>query len=355
MRIFITGICGFVGSALAFGLRDGWPDWEILGIDNLLRPGSELNRQALQRRGVKLVHGDIRSPSDFEVLPPCDWILDAAANPSVLAGFDGKTSTRQLLEHNLVGTINLLELAKNWRAGFLMLSTSRVYSVRALSTIAVQPRGDRFEPSLEKAVPGLSRQGIAESFSTEPPLSLYGASKRASELLVCEYADAFGLPASINRCGVLAGPGQFGTAEQGIFSYWIHCWRARRPLKYIGFGGTGRQVRDCLHVRDLLPLVTQQINRPDAAKPRVLNIAGGSDQSASLLELSAWCQQRFGPNAVTAELRDRPFDVPWLVLDSGAAAAAWNWKPQTPLLTVWNEIAAHAEENPDWLQNTICG
>src|SRR6185436_16095182 len=169
-------------------------------------------------------------------------------------------SSRQLIEHNLSGTINLLELAKDWRSGLIILSTSRVYSLRELAAIPVQVKGDRFVPDLkEKRLMGLSAQGVAEEFSTEPPLSLYGASKRASELLALEYGAAFDLPVFINRCGVLAGAGQFGKIDQGIFSFWIHSYCHKRPLKYIGFGGEGYQVRDCLDARDLLPLVHQQM------------------------------------------------------------------------------------------------
>ena len=112
MRILITGVCGFVGSTLARGLREDWPDWEIVGLDNLIRAGSAGNWETLRERGVKLIHGDVRHPGDLEALPHCDWIIEAAANPSVLAGVDGKTSSRQLIEHNLVGTINTLELMK---------------------------------------------------------------------------------------------------------------------------------------------------------------------------------------------------------------------------------------------------
>ena len=352
MRILITGICGFVGSTLVSGLREGWPEWEILGLDNLVRAGSERNRRTLRELGVKLYHGDVRNPSDLEVLPSCDWIIEAAANPSVLAGVDGKTSSRQLIEHNLVGTINMLELQKQWRCGFTILSTSRVYSIQSLAAIPVEVQGDRFVPRSDACVPGFSSNGVAEAFSTEPPLSLYGASKRASELLACEYAESFDLPMSILRCGVLAGAGQFGKIDQGIFSYWIHSWCRKRPLRYIGFNGTGCQVRDCLHARDLVPLVAQQIATPRPDVPRVLNLSGGLGQIASLLQLSAWCAQRFGPHSVTAEAKDRPFDVPWLVLDSSRAAQIWGWKPQTPLEAIWAEIAEHAERNPDWLDAT---
>ena len=351
MRILITGVCGFVGSTLALGLREGWPDWEIVGLDNFVRAGSELNRARLKQRGVKVLHGDIRNPSDLESLARCAWILDAAANPSVLAGVDGKTSSRQLLEHNLLGTVNLLELARAWRSGFLMLSTSRVYSIRELAALPVEVNGDRFVPGAAK-ISGFSPQGVAENFSVEPPLSLYGSSKRASELLACEYAEAFGVPVFINRCGVLAGAGQFGKIDQGIFSFWIHSWRSQRPLSYIGFNGSGHQVRDCLHARDLLPLIASQIQKPRADSLRIVNVSGGVAQSASLRQLSMWCEKRFGARPVSAVKESRPFDVPWLVLDSSAALRIWNWQPQTSLDAIWTEIAGHAEKNPHWLEAT---
>ena len=353
MRILITGACGFVGNTVALALREGWPDWQIVGLDNLVRPGSELNRARLKQRGVKLLHADIRNPSDLETIARCDWILDAAANPSVLAGVDGKTSSRQLLEHNLFGTVNLLELARGWNSGFLMLSTSRVYSIHQLAAIPVEAKGTRFEPRSKKSKwVGFSSRGVAEAFSTAPPLSLYGSSKLASELLACEYAEAFGLPVVINRCGVLAGAGQFGKIDQGIFSFWIHSWRAQRPLKYIGFKGTGFQVRDCLHARDLVPLLAKQIQKPRKNAPRIVNVSGGRKQSASLLELSAWCEGEFGKGKISGSRETRPFDVPWLVLDSSLAKEVWDWTPQTSLEVIWNEIAQQAEANPRWLELT---
>jgi CDP-paratose 2-epimerase len=353
MRILITGACGFVGSTIALALREGWPDWEVVGLDNLVRPGSETNRSRLKQRGTKLIHADIRNPSDLETIARCDWLLDAAANPSVLAGVDGKSSPRQLLEHNLFGTVNLLELARAWNSGFLMLSTSRVYSIHQLAALPVQAKAARFQPNAKKTkLAGFSDHGVAEDFSTAPPLSLYGSSKLASEVLACEYAEAFKLPVFINRCGVLAGAGQFGKVDQGIFSYWIHSWCAQRPLKYIGFKGTGFQVRDCLHARDLVPLLVKQIKQPQKDAPRIINVSGGIKQSASLLELSAWCENRFGKGNISGSKETRPFDVPWLVLDSSLARKVWQWTPQTSLESIWNEIAAHAVANPRWLEAT---
>ncbi len=350
MRILITGICGFVGSALARELPARLEGIEIVGLDNLSRAGSEQNRTALRNQRVRVIHGDIRSASDLENLPKVDWIIDAAANPSVLAGISKETSSRQLVEHNLFGTVNLVEFCKRHQTGMVLLSTSRVYSLARLCALPMRTKDGQFEPGFDEChEPGLSPSGISEAFSAQAPLSLYGCAKLASEMLVLEYGFAFGFPIHINRCGVLAGAGQFGKADQGIFSFWIHSYHTRRPLTYIGFAGTGHQVRDCLHPRDLASLVAMQLRHPEKGG-RVLNVSGGVANSISLARLSDWCCQRFGPHTVSCDPQNRPYDVPWLVLDSSVADKEWNWRPTTPMETTLREIADHAEKNPRWLE-----
>ena len=114
MRILISGICGFVGGTLARELAAA--GHQVAGFDNFIRPGSETNREELKALGIRLFHADLRAASDVEALPAADWVIDAAANPSVLAGVDGRTSSRQLVEHNLGGTVNLLEYCKQHRS-----------------------------------------------------------------------------------------------------------------------------------------------------------------------------------------------------------------------------------------------
>jgi CDP-paratose 2-epimerase len=349
MRILISGVCGFVGSELARALAAR--GHTVAGFDNFIRPGSETNRAALKKSGVKLFHGDLRAASDLEPLPAADFVIDAAANPSVLAGVDGRTSSRQLVEHNLGGTVNLLEFCKAHRAGFVLLSTSRVYAIAPLAELPVEVRDGAFRPSeTAELPPGLGAAGVRETFSTLAPVSLYGATKLASEALALEYGEIFGLPVFVNRCGVLAGAGQFGRADQGIFAYWINAWRRKRALKYLGFGGSGHQVRDALHPRDLVGVLEKQFAAPKlAATDRVVNFAGGAANAMSLRQLSAWCAAKFGPHAVAADGAPRPFDIPWMVLDCAKAARVWGWKPQTPLAAILDEIAAHAEAHPEWL------
>jgi CDP-paratose 2-epimerase len=351
MKLLITGAAGFVGSTLIETLLASAEGLEIVGLDNLVRAGSELNREKLRRLGVSFVHGDVRVASDFDNLPAVDWVIDAAANPSVLAGIDGRTSSRQVLEHNLFGTVNMLEYCRRCGAGFILLSTSRVYSIPPLAALPVGVEDDAFFPVIDETTPtGLSARGISELFSTTPPVSLYGASKLASETLALEYGEAFDFEVRINRCGVLAGAGQFGRADQGIYSFWIHSWLREKPLKYIGFEGKGRQVRDCLHPRDLVPLLRKQFEASGADRTRTLNIAGGAASSLSLAQLSAWCTERFGPRSIASDPAPRPFDLPWVVLDATLAGERWDWRPHTSILSVLEEIAVHAEKNPGWLE-----
>jgi CDP-paratose 2-epimerase len=351
MRILISGACGFVGSTLVRAFARNGAGHQLYGFDNFIRPGSESNRAELAALGVKLFHADLRSVSDLEVLPPCDWVIDAAANPSVLAGLDGRTSSRQLIEHNLAGTVNLLEYCKRHRAGFILLSTSRVYSIPPLAALPVEVESHAFRPAAgAKFPPGLTGAGVDETFSTAAPVSLYGATKLASEALALEYGAAFDLPVFINRCGVLAGAGQFGRPDQGILAYWINSHLRRRPLKYIGFDGQGHQVRDFLHPRDLLPLLERQFAAPKlGTSERIANVSGGLASTLSLRQLTDWCGGKFGPHPVSAEPAPRPFDVPWMVLDHAHATRRWNWRPQTPIGAILDEIAGHAQANPGWL------
>ncbi len=357
MRLLITGICGFVGSTLARALRDYFPTAQIVGIDNFSRSGSWLNRQPLQDLGIKVWHGDLRQASDLETLPPVDWVIDAAANPSVLAGVDGKTSSLQLVQHNLLGTINLLEYCKRHGAGFVLLSTSRVYSIPGLCGLRMLEKAGGFVPDPAQAFsPGISPLGVAESYSTAPPVSLYGSTKVASEHLALEYGATFDFPVWINRCGVMAGAGQFGHPNQGIFAFWIHSFREGRPLKYIGFQGNGHQVRDCLHPRDLVPLLVKQFAEPLASdKPRVINVSGGLQNSLSLRQLTDWCEAWFGLNQVIKTDIERPFDIPWMVLDAGQAMQVWEWTPQIKIHQVLQEIAEFAEANENWCSVSVSG
>jgi CDP-paratose 2-epimerase len=353
MRILITGICGFVGTAVAEALLERREGVTICGIDNLHRPGSEINRVRLRQRGVKFIQGDIRLASDFEVLPPADWVIDAAANPSVLAGLAGNVSSRQLFEHNLGSIVNVLEYCKAHRAGLLLLSSSRVYSIAALKALPLKQGADAVSLNTSADLPtGITARGIGIDFSTRAPVSLYGATKLACESIALDYGEAFGFPVWIDRCGVMAGPGQFGTPEQGIVAYWINAHLRRRALRYIGFDGTGKQVRDVLHPRDLAVLLDLQMRQERTGGQRVYTAGGGLANAMSLAQLTAWCDRRFSPHPVAADLNERPYDIPWVVMDNRDCERHFGWQPDTPAADLLEEVARHAEANPDWLERS---
>jgi len=352
LRILITGVCGFVGSVLAKHLKGALPGVDIVGLDNLMRKGSERNVESLCSLGVTFVRGDLRCASDLASLPAADWVVDAAAMPSILAGLSADNSSQQVVEHNLIGSLNLLEYCRRHASGFILLSTSRVYSIHALSQLALTESEVCFGLSREFQHPGISYMGIDESFSTSAPVSIYGATKLASETMAAEYGEAFGFLVFINRCGVLAGAGQFGRQDQGIFSYWLNSHFNKKPLRYLGFQGNGKQVRDCLHPTDLGRLVVLQIQSNDRNKPRVCHVGGGIDSAVSLKELTTWCDGRFGPHEVVSSDQVRPYDLPWVVLDASRAERVWGWKPTISREEILDEIALHAVENPRWLEST---
>lgn len=370
MRVLITGVCGFVGSTLARVIAGSHPDWNLIGCDNFLRAGSRINRSTLERCGVRVFEVDLRDDAFSQRVPAVDWVIDCAANPSVLAGTEGSSfgkfsSSRTAMEHNLWGTVNLLEYCKEHSAGLIMVSTSRVYSAKELARIPCRVDAERFEPNWDLATNpasgyafpiGLNQRGVSECFSTEPPLSLYGASKFASELLAREYATAFGFPVWIDRCGLMAGAGQFGKADQGIVAFWLHRYLHRGSLRMIGFDGTGHQVRDCLHPRDLWALIERQIAEgADASRPLVCNVSGGIESSFSLAELTRWCEERWGQRSssqvvIDRETTTRMYDCPWIVLDSSRAYNSWGWSPRVGLQEILTEVADHAESHPEWLE-----
>ena len=351
MRFLITGICGFAGSRIARNLLQNVEGLQITGIDNLRRPGSETNKGMLTALGVDVHHGDVRLVSDWEQMPAADWVIDAAAEPSVLAGVNSSTSARQLIEINLGGTVEALEYCRRHKAGLILISTSRVYSIPLLANLPVIVRDGAFVVDGSQSLPhGVSEHGVDAEFSTASPISLYGATKLASESLAAEYAYAFNLPMYINRCGVLSGAGQFGTAAQGIFAYWINACLQRRKLRYIGFDGMGHQSRDVLHIDDLASLIAMQIREAKAGQAPLYTVGGGADRAMSLRQLTEWCERRFGPHTVASDPTPRQYDLPWFVTDARRVQASFGWAPRHSTEDILNEIAEHALAHPHWLE-----
>ena len=332
--ILILGGAGFVGSSLAIGLKKLHPSWHIICLDNLKRRGSELNLTRFKQWDIEFVHGDVRSSSDLEPsVFPVDTIIDCSAEPSVLAGF---SSPQYVLQTNLVGTMNILELARQTQARLLFLSTSRVYPIEPLSSLNITESPTRLELAASQTLPGVSPEGIAEHFPLEGYRSLYGATKLASELLIAEYRQAYGIQAIVNRCGVLTGPWQMGKVDQGVFVLWVAAHYFQKPLSYIGYGGSGKQVRDLLHIEDLLRLVDYQLNNFESLDGDVLNVGGGRENSLSLLETTKLCEMITGKSTVIKPVTtEREGDIPIFITDSTRIKQKTSWQPQiTPEKTI---------------------
>ena len=115
-KILITGGAGFVGSNLAILLKQEFLDIDVIAVDNLKRRGSELNLKRLNYHGVNFIHGDIRNKEDLESINSFDLLIDCSAEPSVTAGYG--ESPEYLLNTNLIGTINCLEVVRKCNAAF---------------------------------------------------------------------------------------------------------------------------------------------------------------------------------------------------------------------------------------------
>lgn len=325
--IFITGGAGFVGSNLAVAFRLKYPRMRVLVMDNLKRRGSELNLARLREYGIEFCHGDIRCPEDFPTAE-YDAMIECSAEPSVLAGFGG--SPLYVVNTNLTGTINCLEEARKRKADVVFLSTSRVYPYDPINALQIEDQESRFAWKPGQVFNGWSAKGIAEDFPLAGPRSIYGASKLCSEYVLQEYISMYGLRGVINRCGVIAGPWQFGKVDQGVFTLWMLAHYFRRDgLKYIGFGGSGKQVRDLLHVDDVFRLIDTELGMMDRLNGRIFNAGGGQEVSLSLLETTELCREITGNRiSIGSDEVTRPADLGIYVTDNELVTRETGWQPQ---------------------------
>ncbi len=351
MRVLVTGGAGFVGGNLVVALAQRHPEWEIVALDNLMRRGSELNLARLREAGVEFLHGDVREPADLAAAGSFDAMVECSAEPSVLAGF---ADTSYSVQTNLLGAFNCLERARAENAFLVFLSTSRVYPVAPQLELALVEEATRFELAESQPVGGASPAGISEDFPMAGARTLYGATKLSAEHLIEEYADAFGLRAVTNRCGVIAGPWQMGKVDQGVFSWWLLSHLFGRPLTYIGYGGSGKQVRDLLHVDDLIDLVDEQLGDPERWSGVVANVGGGRECSLSLLETTALCRELTGNEvAIGTEAETRPGDVPVYLSDCGRLHSLTSWRPRRGARDVLADLLAWSTEHEDDLRAAL--
>lgn len=342
-NLLVTGGAGFIGSNLAISFKHKYPKLKVYALDNLKRRGSELNLSRLKEIGVQFIHADIRNPEDLVLDFDVDLMIECSAEPSVIAGLDNPA---YIINTNLIGTVNCLELCRKHKADIIFLSTSRVYPYKAINKIKTIEADTRFKWLPDQHISGWSQDGINGDFTTKGPKTLYGATKLSSELLLEEYIANYGIKGVINRCGVIAGPWQFGKVDQGVFTHWMLAHYFKKPLKYIGFGGEGKQVRDLLHVDDLFNLIDIEVSRLPELNGKIYNVGGGKEVSLSLYETTKLCQEITGNKIkIGSDLNTRPGDISIYLSDNSKVTKELSWLPKKTAKSVLSNIFTWVNNN----------
>ena len=323
-KILITGGCGFIGTNLAIYLKKF--NYEVSTLDNLFRKGSKYNLKLLKSLGIKNYKIDIYNQTKLFKLKKFDIIIDCCAEAAVNIS---KYETTRVINTNLVGTINLVKKAKFDNSIIIFISTSRVYSIKELNLLINKK-------SLKKKLK--INKSINEKFNTLSPKSIYGFTKLASEMVIQEYAYAFDLKYLINRCGVISGPLQFGSQEQGFISLWLWRHLNRKKLSYTGFGGYGNQVRDVLHVIDLCELIKLQLDKFSRLNNKVFNVGGSKKNSISLRELTKICQAKTKNKIKINSIKNTSiYDIPYYVSNNSYLYKNYNWRPKRNINAIIND------------------
>ncbi len=349
MKILITGGAGFIGASLCVKLKKKYPAYSIIAFDNLRRRGSELNLAEFKLNNIEFIHGDIRNKEDLDALNPFDILIEASAEPSVMAGLNSDPT--YVINNNFNGSINCFNTCLKHKSKLIFLSTSRIYPIERIEGANFNEEETRFSFAENQMEKGISKLGISEELNLNGSRSFYGATKLASELFIEEYANFYNMEAAITRFGVIAGPRQMGKTDQGVVTLWMakHYWQ--QSLKYIGYGGLGKQVRDLLHVEDLIDLIDIQIHQIEQFKGKVYNAGGGINTSASLLEMTKICEEITGNKIVIeSEMETRPADLKMFVTDNTKIEKEIGWQPKHGVKSIFSDIFKWINENEDQLK-----
>jgi CDP-paratose 2-epimerase len=329
----VTGGAGFIGSNATVALaREGI---SVVAVDNLSRPSARLNVDWLAEAAgdsIEIVRADVR---DFAVLD--DVFAEHADTECVLhlAGQVAVTTSvaepRHDFDSNALGTFNALEATRRHLpdAVFLNASTNKVYG--QLEDHRIEEHETRY---VDADYPG----GVPESHPLDPH-SPYGCSKAAADVYTLDYARVYGLRAVSLRQSCIYGPRQFGIEDQGWVAWFAIAARLGLPITLYG---NGKQVRDLLHVDDLVALYVRVFEQADEVAGRAYNVGGGPASTLSLLELL----DRLGTPDVH-HAAPRPGDQKVFVADASRARTELGWSPQIPLDEGIEGLLGWVERNAD--------
>ena len=314
MKILVTGGCGFVGANICLTLNKY--GHKVFSLDVLKRNGSKFNLNLLKKSKIKNFNIDIFNYKKIKKLQKFDLIIDCCAEAAVEVS---KYQLDEVINTNLIGTFNILKKAKKDKAKLIFISSSRVYSISSINNL-INKKVLKKKINIKKK--------INEEFNIADPKSIYGFTKLSSEMLIREFSYAYKIKFIINRCGVISGPLQFGKQDQGFVSLWI--WKHIQKIngKYIGYGGYGHQVRDVLHIDDLINLIMIQIKKINSINNKIFTVGGSTKSYTSLKQLTNLCQQITG-NKVKFKKQSKTsiYDIPYFITDNKKVIKTYKWKP----------------------------
>jgi CDP-paratose 2-epimerase len=335
-HVLITGGAGFIGSNLAANLL-ARTDAVVTVFDNLSRRGVELNLAWLKTldgsRRLRFVRGDIRNAERIAAATrTADEIYHLAApspGPSLLA------EPRLDFDINVTGTVNVLEAARaSGRSPIVLFaSTGKVYG--PLDSIPLKQEPTR----LESAVPGF--RGVSETAPVDFHCP-YACTKSVADQYVRDYARLYNLPTIAFRMGCIAGPGQFGNQGQGWVAHFVYSALSGRPVTVYG---DGLQVRDVLHVADLVDAVNAARAYVPVVAGKAFNIGGGMSRCVSVKEMIALIEQICHKPVQCAVEPARPGDQLFSVSDNTRFFNQTGWLPRRSLEQTVRDISSFWHAN----------
>jgi CDP-paratose 2-epimerase len=339
MKVLITGGCGFIGTNIAIFLKK--KKYHVSSIDNLFRRGSELNEKKLKKNKIKNIRANISRINKLK-LGKFDIVIDCCAEPSVEAS---RKDLHRVISTNFLGTLSLLKKCIKDKSNLIFLSSSRVYSIQSIKKFF---KNDILVNKI------ILKKEINLNFSTRSPRSIYGFTKLASEELIKELSYLFNFKYIINRLSVIAGPGQMGKVDQGFVSLWIWKHLNKLPLKYIGFGGNGHQVRDVLHVDDLNELIYKQIKKINKINNTTFTAGGGKLNLISLKELTKICESLTGNKVNFSKVKKTSiYDIPYFCTSNSSVSKTYKWKPKKRILKIVEDTLNWQKKNCKLIKNYL--
>lgn len=341
MKVFITGIAGFIGICAAKRLSEEGN--EVIGIDNLSRPGSEHNISLLlgKTSSIEFIEGDIRDENTIDDIfskRKFDLVLHLAGQVAVT---NSLKNPRRDLEDNIIGTFNILEALRKTNSDAMLIfsSTNKVYG--ELSDLQTSEEQKRY---CFKSVRSISEERRLDFHSP------YGCSKGAADQYVIDYSRCFGLKTSSFRQSCIYGYNQFGLEDQGWVAHFTISAYFDREIKIYG---NGKQVRDVLFIDDLISAYEMAYKNVDRVVGKAYNIGGGDKFTLSLLELIEMLEKKLGRKIKYSFHKERMGDQKVYISDIQRAKADFYWEPQINPEKGLNKLLEWVEANREVIKKVL--